>query len=121
MSVQPLKIGKVFFDQNENNKPIQKLKKIKKIEPEVKQNLYGEDTTVNNNLQVEQLMNTLINKIDGIGYGEKFNGGIDPIEIDIKREIAIGKVDQNAVKSIEIKGKVNNKVDKLKALRRRQK
>ena len=41
-------------------------------------------------------------------------------DIDIKREIAIGKVDKNAVKSEVIAGKVNNKVEKLKALRRQR-
>ena len=41
-----------------------------------------------------------------------------PVEVDIKREIAVGKVDKNAVKSEVIQGKVNNKLDKLKALRR---
>ena len=39
------------------------------------------------------------------------------VEVDIKREIAIGKIDQNAVKSQVFKGKVNNKVEQLKALR----
>ena len=41
------------------------------------------------------------------------------IEVDIKREIAISKADINGVTSEEIKGKVMNKKDKLKALRRR--
>ena len=41
------------------------------------------------------------------------------IEVDIKREIAIGKADINGVKSEEIKGKVNNKLDKLRKLRRK--
>ena len=40
------------------------------------------------------------------------------IDVDIKREIAVGKVDKNAVKSEVIQGKVNNKLNKLKALRR---
>ena len=42
------------------------------------------------------------------------------IEVDIKREIAISKADINGVTSEEIKGKVMNKKDKLKALRRRR-
>ena len=42
------------------------------------------------------------------------------IEVDIKREIAISKADINGVTSEEIKGKVMNKKDKLKALRRRK-
>ena len=39
--------------------------------------------------------------------------------MDIKREIAISKADINGVTSEEIKGKVMNKKDKLKALRKR--
>ena len=45
--------------------------------------------------------------------------GTKAVEVDIKREIAIGKVDTAAVKSEEYKGKVNNKLDKLKKLRKR--
>ena len=41
--------------------------------------------------------------------------------MDIKREIAISKADINGVTSEEIKGKVMNKKDKLRALRRRTK
>ena len=71
----------------------------------------------NGNLQMEQLMGKLINKLDNIP-GES-QTGTNAIEVDIKREIAIGKADINGVKSEEIKGKVMNKKDKLKALRRR--
>ena len=45
--------------------------------------------------------------------------GVKAIEVDIKKEIAIGKVDMSAIKSEEVKGKVNNKLNKLKALRKR--
>ena len=41
--------------------------------------------------------------------------------MNIQREIAISMVDQNAVKSEEIKGKVKTKKDKLRALRNRKK
>ena len=68
---------------------------------------------------MEQLMGKLINKLDNISG--KSQTGTNAIEIDIKREIAIGKADINGVKSEEIKGKVMNKKDKLKALRRRRK
>jgi len=71
----------------------------------------------NGNLQMEQLMGKLLNKLDNIPSDSQT--GTNAIEVDIKREIAIGKVDSNAVKSEEIKGKVNNKLDKLKKLRRR--
>ena len=73
----------------------------------------------NGNLQMEQLMGKLMNKLDNIPG--KSQTGTNAIEVDIKREIAIGKVDSSAVKSEEIKGKVMNKKDKLKMLRNRRK
>ena len=73
----------------------------------------------NGNLQMEQLMGKLINKLDNIPG--KSQTGTNAIEVDIKREIAISKADINGVTSEEIKGKVMNKKDKLKALRNRRK
>ena len=73
----------------------------------------------NGNLQMEQLMGKLINKLDNIPG--KSQTGTNAIEVDIKREIAISKADINGVTSEEIKGKVMNKKDKLKALRRKNK
>ena len=76
----------------------------------------------NGNLQVTELMTGLINKLDNL---KDLNPDIvnknRAIEVDIKREIAISKADINNVKSEEIKGKVMNKKDKLKALRMRRK
>ena len=74
----------------------------------------------NGNLQVEQLMGKILNKLDNVGTGDKSQTGVAPIEIDIKREIAISKVDQNSVKSQEFKGKVHNKKNQLKALRHKR-
>tara|TARA_R100001591_G_scaffold58823_1_gene68671 strand:+ start:98 stop:484 length:387 start_codon:yes stop_codon:yes gene_type:complete len=71
----------------------------------------------NGNLQMEQMMGKLMNKIDNIGSDSQT--GTKVIEVDIKKEIAIGKVDMSSIKSEEVKGKVNNKLDKLKKLRRR--
>ena len=71
----------------------------------------------NGNLQMEQLMGKLLNKLDNIPSDSQT--GTNAIEVDIQREIAIGKADINGVKSEEVKGKVINKKDKLKALRRR--
>ena len=71
----------------------------------------------NGNLQMEQLMGKLINKLDNISG--KSQTGTNAIEVDIKREIAISKADINGVTSEEIKGKVNNKLDKLRKLRRK--
>ena len=88
----------------------------------VEEDLYGEKKhtyvpDTNGNLQMEQLMGKLMNTLDNIPG--KSQTDTNAVEVDIKRAIAIGKVDQNAVKSEEIKGKVNNKLDKLKALRRK--
>tara|TARA_Y100000034_G_scaffold13738_1_gene14333 strand:+ start:143 stop:532 length:390 start_codon:yes stop_codon:yes gene_type:complete len=71
----------------------------------------------NGNLKMEELMGKIVNKLDNIPGSSQT--GTKAVEVDIKREIAIGKLDTNAVKSEEIKGKVNNKLDKLKKLRRR--
>ena len=70
----------------------------------------------NGNLQMEQMMGKLMNKLDN--FDSKSQTGVRAVEVDIKKEIAIGKVDVSAVKSEEYKGKVNNKLDKLKKLRR---
>ena len=107
--------------KNPNYKP--PVKKEKEEDGNViEEDIYGErkHTYVpepNGNLQMEQLMGKLINKLDNIPG--KSQTGTNAIEVDIQREIAIGKADINGVKSEEIKGKVMNKKDKLKALRRR--
>ena len=62
-------------------------------------------------------MGKMLNKLDNIPGGSQT--GTKAVEVDIKREIAIGKVDTSAVQSQEFKGKVKTKKDKLKALRRR--
>ena len=71
----------------------------------------------NGNLQMEQMMGKLMNKLDN--FDSKSQTGVKAVEVDIKKEIAIGKVDVSAIKSEEVKGKVNNKLNKLKKLRRR--
>ena len=70
----------------------------------------------NGNLQMEQMMGKLMNKLDN--FDSPSQTGIKAIEVDIKKEIAIGKADMSSIKSEEVKGKVNNKLDKLKKLRR---
>ena len=111
------------FDERDGNfKPQPKPEKVVNGNVVEDDDIYGEKKHTytpdpNGNLQMEELMGKLINKIDNIQGGSQT--GTKAIEIDIKREIAIGKVDASAVKSEEIKGKVNNKLDKLKALRKR--
>ena len=69
----------------------------------------------NGNLQMEELMGKVLNKLDNIPGSSQT--GTKAIEVDIKKEIAIGKADMSSIKSEEFKGKVNNKLDKLKKLR----
>ncbi|MBC8427950.1 MAG: hypothetical protein H8D94_00605 [Candidatus Pelagibacter sp.] len=91
-------------------------------------NLYGEQiyqapTEENGNLKLEEMMNRMMGKIDRFGnvVGEtKSHTGTEAVEVDIQREIAIGNVDMNAVKSEVTTGKVLTKKDKLKALRIRE-
>ena len=124
MAVQKITHKKIKkFDENDGNfQPTPQPKK------EVDGNIVDDDDVYgerkhyytpepNGNLQMEQMMGKLINKIDNIGTDSQT--GTKAVEVDIQREIAISMVDQNAVKSEEIKGKVRTKKDKLKALRRR--
>ena len=107
-------------------------KPLPKPEPEevngnvVEEDIYGERKHMyqpdNGNLQMSEFMTGVLNKLDGLTtLNPEIVGKNRAIEVDIKREIAISKADINNVKSEEIKGKVMNKKDKLKALRRRQK
>lgn len=130
MAVKRINTGKfisVVNPEHPNFKKEEHLKEVNgnRIQPEFENNednIYGERKHTytpdpNGNLQMEQLMGKLMNKLDN--FSSDSQTGTNAIEVDIKREIAIGKVDSNAVKSEEIKGKVNNKLDKLKKLRRR--
>ena len=127
--IQGKNITKYDTDKLSTN-PNFDVSKLKKSEEKVNGNLkenyeddmYGErrhyyTPDTNGNLQMEQLMGKLMNKLDNIPGGSQT--GTNAIEVDIKREIAIGKVDTSAVQSEEFVGKVKTKKDKLKALRRR--
>ena len=129
MAVQVITHKKITkFDVEDPN-----FKPLPKPEPEdVNGNLkeeidiYGERVHTyqpdNGNLQMSEFMTGVLNKLDGL---KNLNPNIveknRAIEVDIKREIAISKADINGVTSEEIKGKVMNKKDKLKALRMRRK
>ena len=97
----------------------------KEIDGNIEENdIYNEKTHTyqpdNGNLQMNEFMTGVLNKLDGLSVNsDKLKNG-RAIEVDIKREIAIGKLDTNAVKSEEYLGKVKTKKDKLKALRRRK-
>ena len=131
MAVQIITKKKItkFDTESPNFKP-----PVQKVEAEINGNVLAEeDEDVygaskhfyqpnNGNLQMDEFMTGVMNKLDDL---TNVNPDIvkknRAIEVDIKREIAIGKADINGVKSEEIKGKVMNKKDKLKALRKRRK
>ena len=127
MSVQIITHKKITkFDVEDPN-----FKPLPKPEPEevngnvVEEDIYGERKHMyqpdNGNLQMSEFMTGVLNKLDGLTtLNPEIVGKNRAIEVDIKREIAISKADINGVTSEEIKGKVMNKKDKLKALRRRR-
>tara|TARA_R110000822_G_scaffold57317_1_gene144228 strand:+ start:4194 stop:4646 length:453 start_codon:yes stop_codon:yes gene_type:complete len=116
--------------KHDTNSP--NFKPLPKVEEQVdgnskenfEEDVYGEriyqvPTESNGNLKLEEMMSKMMGKLDGIN-GSESQTGTEAIEVDIQREIAISKVDMNAVKSEVIKGKVLTKKDKLKALRIRE-
>ena len=126
MAVQPITGKRIIkYDTSNPNFDPESLKKPKKeVSGNVQEDtdIYGERKHTytpepNGNLQMEELMGKVLNKLDNIPGGSQT--GVKAIEVDIKKEIAIGKADMSSIKSEEIKGKVNNKLDKLKKLRRR--
>ena len=128
MAIQILTRKKITKYDTKNPNFKEKPKEEKEVNgnvmPEEDNDLYGEKKhtyvpDANGNLKMEELMGKMLNKLDNIPGGSQT--GINVVEVDIKREIAIGKADINGVKSEEFKGKVNNKLDKLKALRKRNK
>jgi len=124
MAVQQI-IGKKitkFDTSNPNYKETPKEEKVVNGNVRDDEDVYGERKHTytpepNGNLKMEELMGKMLNKLDNIPGGSQT--GTKAVEVDIKKEIAIGKVDMSAIKSEEVKGKVNNKLDKLKKLRRR--
>ena len=125
MAVERINIKKITKYDTTNPNFIRESKIEKEINGNVveddiyseKKHSYVPDS--NGNLQMEQLMGKVLNKLDNIPGSSQT--GTKAVEVDIKREIAIGKVDTSAVKSEEFVGKVKNKKDKLKALRNRRK
>jgi len=106
MAVERLTTGKILIRSNNS---VSEAIRIKEDD-----DVYGESYLNNNsNLNVDELANLLAEKMNVNDVNKS-----QAIDIDIKREIAIGKVDNNAVKSEVITGRVNNKLEKLKALRR---
>ena len=126
MAVQIITHKKItkFDVEDPNYKPLPKPEPEKVNGNLVEEDIYGERKHMyqpeNGNLQMSEFMPGVMNKLDGLkNLNPDIVGKNRAIEVDIKREIAISKADINNVKSEEIKGKVMNKKDKLKALRRR--
>ena len=124
MAVQRITHKKIIKYDTSNPNFVEKPKPEVKVSGNIEEDndIYGEKKHTytpepNGNLQVEQMMGKLMNKLDN--FDSKSQTGIKAIEVDIKKEIAIGKADMSSIKSEEFKGKVNNKKDKLKALRKR--
>ena len=125
MAVQQI-IGKkiIKFDERDGNfKPQPKPEKVVDGNVLEDDDVYGEKKHTyqpdNGNLQMNEFMTGVMNKLDGLSVNPDIVQKSRAVEVDIKREIAIGKADMSDIKSEEIKGKVNNKLDKLKALRKR--
>ena len=126
MAVEPI-IGKklVKYDTSSPNyKPTPQSKKEVSGNVRDDDDVYGErkhtyTPTPNGNLKMEELMGKMLNKLDNIPGSSQT--GTKAVEVNIKRDISIGKVDAQAVKSEVLVNKVKSKKDKLKALRNRRK
>ena len=85
--------------------------KVYQCEMKPSQNIYGEE--------MKDMMTTMMGKLDNIKVQ---NGNINvdnSVEVDVKRNVFLSKADDANVKIDNVKqGKVNNKVNKLRALRR---
>ena len=125
MAVQPITNKRIIkFDEKDGNfKPQPKPETVVHGNVLEEDDVYGEKKHTyqpdNGNLQVNEMMTGIMNKLDGLTVNPDIVKKSRAVEVDIKREIAIGKADVSSIKSEEIKGKVNNKLDKLKKLRRR--
>jgi len=125
MAVQPITHKRIikYDTKSPNYKATPKPEKV--VDGNVKDDndIYGERKhsyipEPNGNLQMEELMGKVLNKLDNIP--DSSQTGVKAIEVDIKKEIAIGKADMSSIKSEEYVGKVKTKKDKLKALRNRR-
>ena len=126
MAVQQITGKKIIkHDTNSPNFKPPEPKKVEEVNGNLKEDedVYGETKHTyqpdNGNLQMNEFMTGVMNKLDGLTVNPDIVQKSRAVEVDIKREIAIGKADMSDIKSEEIKGKVNNKLDKLKKLRRR--
>ena len=111
--MKPSKIGQKFILYKSNNQPIKKT---------------DQKVVENKNVDMDDLINLLVNKVGSMKidanlkediYGDTSKSTPKVVDVDFKKELYIDKAEINKVTSEEIKGKVNNKLDKLKALWKR--
>ena len=125
MAIQQITGKRIIkHDTNSPNFKLPEPKRVEEVDGNTEENdIYGERKHTyqpdNGNLQMNEFMTGVLNKLDGLTVNPDIVKKSRAVEVDIKREIAIGKADMSDIKSEEFKGKVNNKKDKLKALRRR--
>ena len=127
MAVQRITHKKIvkYDTKNPNFNPESLNKPKKEVSGNVQEDtdIYGERKHTyqpdNGNLQMNEFMTGVMNKLDGLTVNPDIVQKNRAVEVDIKRAIAIGKADMSSIKSEEYKGKVNNKLDKLKKLRKR--
>jgi len=123
MAVEEIKIINKTFVEREPTKEL-----IKKKDDDGKKAYYYEDKS--GNVDVNDLLTTILNKLDNVGsvnprdiYGEDYgtnkSKNLKAIEVDFKKDLYFESLDNQKIESEVIEGKVNNKLDKLKALRKR--
>ena len=113
-----------YDTESPNYKPTSKPKK--EVDGnKVEEDIYGEKKHTyqpdNGNLQMNEFMTGVMNKLDGLTVNPDIVQKSRAVEVDIIRDIAIGKVDVQAVKSEVLVNNIKSKKDKLKALRNRRK
>ena len=119
MSVQQLTTNKIIIKKDNaiiDNRIDYKKNEIKSSKKLKSTNLYEESYfNKTGNIDINELATAITAKMVG---GQVKIPKMKAVEVDIQRESAIGKIDQNAVQSEIIEGKVNNRVNKLKTLRK---
>ena len=126
MAVQQITHKRIikYDTQNPNFKQPEPEEKV--VDGNVKEDtdVYGEKKHTyqpdNGNLQMNEFMTGVMNKLDGLTVNPDIVQKSRAVEVDIKRDIAIGKVDTQAVKSEVSVNNIKSKKDKLKALRNRR-
>jgi len=117
MSVKPLsKVGMIFVQEGR-----EKSYKLNHVRNKISSQFVEKEKNIDSN----DLINMLMKKIDSLGnstniYGEQnLSKNLEAIDIDIKRNLLNYKADKSNISVDEERtGKVNNKLDKLRSLRK---